>query len=229
MKLAKLLVDRHVDALLVASCCPEENPADKIALWYQKFENTPIIGIDRILDPSQFITISSENRKASELLVRSLLQPEIDAVVLLEAMPELTLSKQRRQGALDALKGTKIPVEVLSANHFSRQAGSQMLADYLNKNGSNLDSKILICTSYVLLQGVLDHSLANKLDLHKMVLGTFGDDPMLDFLPCPVNSLPQQYEKLAQEILDQTIQAINGHYQPMLIEIDRTLKNRLTY
>jgi len=57
-------------------------------------------------------------------------------------------------------------------------------------------------------------------------LATFGDSRLLDFLPIPVVSLPQQYEKIAETAWHITEQAIENSCLPQRCIIKRNLNNR---
>lgn len=86
-------------------------------------------------------------------------------------------------------------------------------------------------TSYALLEGVIS-ALQNEFgpglgasgNIH---LATFGDSRLLDFLPIPVVSLPQQYEQIAEAAWSITEQAIENNDTPQNRIIARTLKRRL--
>ncbi len=56
-----MLASRHVDALLVASCLPPEDP---FYLGLQT-RGIQVLAIDRAMAADKFVTVASENQKAS--------------------------------------------------------------------------------------------------------------------------------------------------------------------
>ncbi|MCQ4314119.1 catabolite repressor/activator [Pseudomonas stutzeri] len=217
----QVLRSRRCDALIVASCLPADDASYRTLLA----SGTPIIALDRALDPEQFCSVVSDDREAATQLTHSLHSP-IDAhIALISARPELRISQQREQGFRQALEKYAGQISVRQAEQFSRACGrEQMLA--LLDHGEMPDA--LITTAYVLLEGVFD--ALRERDLlwpAQLRLATFGDAQLLDFLPIPVNAISQQHEQIAERALEQAIRAIeHGSYRPGVIAIERELKVR---
>ncbi len=57
----------------------------------------------------------------------------------------------------------------------------------------------------------------------KIKLGTFGDNRLLDFLPIKVNSLPQQFELIADSALALGLNASAKRYQAGIELIPRKI------
>lgn len=77
----------------------------------------------------------------------------------------------------------------------------------------------IVTTSYTLLEGVLDVMLEKPELMSQVRLATFGDNRLLDFLPVKINSLPQQFELIADSAMElalnasaKTLQARCGAY-----------------
>ncbi|MGY3857841.1 catabolite repressor/activator [Aeromonas intestinalis] len=227
-ELARMLVSRHVDALLVASCLP---PADPFYLQ-QQAQGVQILAIDRAMAADHFITVASENQKASHSLTASLLTPAIGHVALITALPTLTISQERKAGFDQALTeygdaatpSSRISSHLCEGEHFSRAEGYRLIKVLHNQLGQLPEA--LVATSYILMEGVLDYLLEQESDMSRLAMATFGDDRLLDFLPFGINSLPQQHDALANQALDLAIKAINGDYQAGLHYVSRTLKRR---
>ncbi|KUE79167.1 catabolite repressor/activator [Aeromonas schubertii] len=219
-ELAKMLLARHVDALLVASCLPPEET------WYQdrQREGARIIAIDRVMDPEHFVSVASENREASEALTRALLSPDLASIALITAMPGLTISEERREGFVQALEGHSARVWECAGAHFDRAEGYRLLAG-LHRQSGTLPAA-LITTSYVLMEGVLDYLLEQGIDMQSLAMATFGDDRLLDFLPCAIHSLPQRHDEIAAKALQLAIAAIGGHYPCGIHAVSRSLHRR---
>ena len=86
---------------------------------------------------------------------------------------------------------------------------------------------VLITTAYVLLAGVLD-ALRERGDWPgDLRVGTFGDTQLLDFLPLPVNSMYQQHELIAEQVLALALAAVEQQrYEPGVRPVARRLKER---
>lgn len=219
-QLLELFAARRCDALVVASCLPPEDPtlADLLA------EGLPVIGVDRVLDPTRFGSVVSDDRPASQQLTQSLLAPGLRQVALLGARPELNISREREAGFRLALEGFAGEVRVMQGAQFSRECGRQMMESLLDEQAHLPDA--LVTTAYVLLAGVLDVLRERGAWPRALRVGTFGDTQLLDFLPLPVNAMRQQHELIADAVLAQALRAIAGDYQPGVTAVPRQLHVR---
>lgn len=68
-------------------------------------------------------------------------------------------------------------------------------------------------TSYTLLEGVLDVMLEKPELMSQVRLATFGDNRLLDFLPVKINSLPQQFELIADSAMELALNASAKRYK----------------
>lgn len=221
-QLQKLFRARHCDALFVASCLP---PTDGCYREIQS-RGTPVIAIDRQLDPALFCSVVSDDRHAAAQLTASLLTPAPRNIALIGARPELSISQARAAGFEEALKGFEGPVRLFHAEHFSREGGQQLTEQLLEEMGSLPDA--LVTTSYVLLQGVFDVLQARALDFSQLRLATFGDTQLLDFLPLPINAMGQQHKLIADTALDLALGALEQkRYEPGVSAIARCFKQRI--
>lgn len=215
-----MLVSRHVDALLVASCLP---PADPFYLEQQS-RGVQILAIDRAMATEHFVTVASENQKASLDLTASLLTPAIGHIALITALPELTISQERKAGFEQAIASHSATRHLCEGAHFSRTEGYRLIKTLHQQLGQLPEA--LITTSYILMEGVLDYLLEQEADMSQLAMATFGDDRLLDFLPFGINSLPQQHDALASQALTLALKAVNGDNQSGLHYVSRTLKRR---
>ena len=134
-ELARMLVSRHVDALLVASCLPPADPFYR----EQQARSVQILAIDRALAADHFITVASENQKASCDLTASLLSPALHHVALITALPGLTISQERRAGFEQALSchasAALLTPHVCEGAHFSRAEGYHLIKELHQRLG----------------------------------------------------------------------------------------------
>ncbi|WDF91568.1 catabolite repressor/activator [Aeromonas hydrophila] len=219
-ELAEMLASRHVDALLVASCLPPEDP---FYLGLQT-RGIQVLAIDRAMAADKFVTVASENQKASCDLTASLLSPAIKHIALITALPALTISRERKAGFEQAVASHSTACHLCEGAHFSRAEGYRLIKELHQQLGQL--PQALVATSYILMEGVLDYLLEQETDMSRLAMATFGDDRLLDFLPFGINSLPQQHDALASQALVLALKAIGGEYQCGLHYVSRTLKRR---
>ena len=84
----------------------------------------------------------------------------------------------------------------------------------------------LVTASYALMEGVFDELLAQGGLPETLRLATFGDHRLLDFLPQPVNSALQDYDRIAELTLQCALGAMNGSYQCGQQVVARHLRTR---
>lgn len=221
-QLLELFRSRRCDALIVASCLPQDDPI------YPRLvtSGVPVIAVDRALDPTRICSVVSDDQQAGSLLTATLLSPPPRHIALIGARGELPISQARERGFRQALAGFAGRISVCHAEQFSRASGCQQMHALLDHPAGAPEA--LITTAYVLLEGVLDALQTQATpDFAELRLATFGDTQLLDFLPLRVNAISQQHERIAERVLTLAIAAIEqNHYQPGIEAIARLLKVR---
>ena len=112
-----------------------------------------------------------------------------------------------------------------SGQHFSREEGKKVLEGWIEK-GKLPDA--VVTMSYTLLEGVLDVMLEKPELMGKVRLATFGDNRLLDFLPIKINSLPQQFELIADSAMELALNASAKRYKAGVELIPRKIVKRHT-
>lgn len=216
---AEALVSRRIDALFVASSIPNASE------YYLKMQNlgTPVIAIDRPLDDEYFACVISEDYGAAYDLTSSLLTDNVKTVGLIGALPELNISQERQLGFESAVKSNQREFMLGYGEHFNREEGRRVFEQWVKKE--RLPDAI-VTTSYTLLEGILDVLMEYPDLLKKIRLATFGDNRLLDFLPVKINSLPQQFEVIADSALALALNASAKRYQSGVELVPRRLKVR---
>jgi len=221
IKVAETLLSRRIDALLVASALPAEHN------YYRTVQanGVPVIGLDRAMDDEIFSCVISEDLGGAYELTQALLQQDIRSIGLVGAVPDLGISKEREQGFLSAIKHHGIPVKKLTAygDHFSQDQGQSQVQQWID-NDSFPDA--ILATSYTLFEGVLDCLILNPSLMTTTKLATFGDNRLLDFLPSKIQSLPQQFELIAEHALKMALNAVNGCNKPCVEVVSRKIIRR---
>lgn len=215
-KVADTLVSRRIDALFVASAMPDASD------YYQRLQSsgTPVIALDRAMDDEHFSCIISEDFDAAHDLTRSLISSNIKTVGLIGALPELQVSKERELGFRSVCAQENYQVQVNYGQHFSREEGKALFSQWAE---ANQVPDAVITTSYTLLEGILDVMLERPELMTKVKLGTFGDNRLLDFLPIKINSLPQQFELIADSAMELALNASAKRYNPGVELIPRKI------
>ncbi|KLN63609.1 MULTISPECIES: catabolite repressor/activator [Vibrio] len=200
------LVSRKVDALFVASVIPS---ASEFYLEL-KSKGIPVIALDRPLDDEHFSCVISEDFGGAFDLTQSVLCDGVTSVGLIGALPELNISRERELGFMSAARKNNVGARVGYGEHFNRRDGKQVLETWYH---NNTVPDAIVTTSYTLLEGVLD-VLLEKPDLASQIkLATFGDNRLLDFLPMRINSLPQQFELIADSAMELALNAAAKRYK----------------
>ncbi|MGL6025897.1 MAG: catabolite repressor/activator [Vibrio sp.] len=219
MAAAQALVCRRIDALFVASSILN---ASEFYLQLQQ-AGTPVIAIDRALDDEYFCCVISEDFGAAFELTHSLLSDQVSSIGLIGALPDLNVSREREQGFLSAASQHHLLTQIAYGEHFNREEGRKVFAQWV---AAKQLPDAVVATSYTLLEGILDVLLEQPELMHKVRLATFGDHRLLDFLPIKVNSLPQQFEWIADSALALALNASAKRYQTGIELIPRQLKVR---
>ncbi|MCD6006053.1 catabolite repressor/activator [Halomonas sp. IOP_6] len=217
--LALALRAQRCEVLITASCLAEEDT------FYSELvdEGWCVVGMDRGLAPTRFASVVSNDQDAAYALTRSVITGSTRRVAWLEAMPSLSISRERRVGFQSALQDTSIEPVLLSGTHYERSEGARLAAQLLDEKGG---ADALITASYVLMEGVFDVFLERGGLPENMRLATFGDHRLLDFLPQPVNSALQDYDRIAELTLRCALNAMNGDYQCGQQVVARHLRTR---
>ncbi len=213
---AHALISRRIDALFVASCLPD---GSDYYLTIQE-KGTPIIAIDRSLDDEHFGCVISEDFDAAYELTKSVVNENVKSIGLIGALPELNISRERQLG-FEAKAREKGLVSITGyGEHFNSESGKAIFEQWI-KEETIPDA--IITTSYILLEGILDVLIEKPELMTKIKLGTFGDNRLLDFLPIKVNSLPQQFELIADSALALGLNASAKRYQAGIELIPRKI------
>ncbi|CAM2914840.1 catabolite repressor/activator [Vibrio mytili] len=218
-KVAEALVSRRIDALFVASGMPSANE------FYLKVQNsgTPVIALDRPLDDEHFCCVISEDFDAALELTESVLSPEIQSIGLIGALQELQISRERELGFRSACQQQACSITVGYGHQFSREEGKKVLERWLAEGTL---PQAIVTTSYTLLEGVLDVMFEKPELMSTTRLATFGDNRLLDFLPIKINSLPQQFEVIADSAMELALNASAKRHKTGVELIPRKIVKR---
>ena len=168
--LALALRAQRCEVLITASCLPSDDTfyADLVD------EGWCVVGMDRGLNPALFASVVSNDCEAAETLTRSVIGNATRRVAWLEAMPNLSISSERRAGFQAALKGADVEPLILSGTRYERSEGARLATRLLDEMGG---ADALVTASYTLLEGVFDVFLERGGLPETVRLATFGGSP----------------------------------------------------
>ncbi|MBZ5488964.1 catabolite repressor/activator [Halomonas aquamarina] len=217
--LALALRAQRCEALITASCLADSDP------FYTDLVNDgwAVVGMDRGLDAQRFASVVSDDRDAAEQLTRSVLCEGTRRVAWLDAMPTLSISRERRTGFQAALAARHIEPVYLSGARYEREEAVRLTHQLLDEK-TPVDA--LVTASYTLMEGVFDALLARGGLSSRFRLATFGDHRLLDFLPQPVNSASQDYDRMAALTLQSALEATRDDSSTGLQVVKRHLCKR---
>lgn len=208
MRCVEHLLQRKVDAIIVSTSLPPEHP------FYQRWANDsfPIVALDRALDSEHFISVVGDDQQDADMLAAELRNFPASDVLYLGALPELSVSFLREQGFRNAWHDDPRQVEFLYANSYERAAATEVYSQWLQHHAM---PQALFTTSFALLQGVLDVCLTQYGQLPTdLVIATFGDSELLDFLQCPVLSVVQRHYDVAEQVLELVLASLEQPRKP---------------
>ncbi len=222
MRCVEHLLQRQVDAIIVSTSLPPEHP------FYQRWANDPfpIIALDRALDRENFVSVVGADQEDARMLANELRSFPAESILYLGALPELSVSFLREQGFREAWEGDTRPISYLYANSFERAAAGELFRNWLKRNPM---PQALFTTSFPLLQGVMDVALAQQGHLPTdLIIATFGDNELLDFLQCPVLAVAQRHRDVAERVLELVLASLDEPLKPKpgLTRIRRNLYRR---
>ena len=96
---------------------------------------------------------------------------------------------------------------------YSKNPKHKFLQKFTRKNAKIFNEKpdAVFTASYTLFEGVLKWFKETKRKIPKnIMIGTFDDHPLLDFLPFGVDSVKQNCKKMGKEAFGMILDALNG-------------------
>lgn len=214
------LKQRRVDALLISSSFVSTMDY----CFYNDWENSeiPLFALDRTLSQSEFRNIVGADKEDSKMLAQAFNKLVKGSVIYIGALPSLSVSQHRIDGFKDVPLKCCNKIDFLYANNYSRHDAEIAFSKWLETH--ELPDGIFT-TSFSLLQGTMDAILKKFNQLpENLTIATFGDNELLDFLPCKVISLSQDHKEVAQIAIKLLLNSLHKKsYEPGTTVIPRRL------
>lgn len=214
------LKHRQVDSLVISSSFVSTQDYD----FYNDWDNlaTPLFALDRTLSTSAFRSVIGADREDAQTLANAFSTFVQGSIVYVGALPELSVSQLRVGGFQDIMVDKKEKVDFLYASNYSRHDADIAFSHWL-ENHKMPDG--IFATSFSLLQGTIDAILRKLGHLpESLTIATFGDNELLDFLPCKVLSLSQNHKAIAEITMKLLLSSLQKkEYEPGMTMIPRRL------
>lgn len=217
------LLARGVDGLVIAPCQEVSLPQLK------KTKSRPaIVLFDRDYSSSPFPTVVSDNYQAGLEITRQLLLHADGRCYFLCGHSDLPSIRDRMRGFLAACEEKGIDdgeslIRLEAEN--TPEAGRQLMQRLIAELGK--PPRAFLCSSLMVLEGALQQIKAEtgKVD-KKILIGTFDDHAMLDWLDNRVLSIKQNEAALAQRVFDRLVEPLserkkNRQHDSVAVELIR--------
>lgn len=187
------MLARGVDGIVSAPCQPSV-----IQLLCHRKTTTPAVLVDRDYPQARYPTVVSNNHQSSLMLTHAMLKTAQAPVHFLCGHSDLPSIQERIAGFSQACLEVGI-ADWSSRLHIhaddSNAAGRQLAQHLLN---ASPHFPAFMCSSLLILEGVLQQlKIASGQIRPDILIGTFDDHSMLDFLPNQVLSIKQDETAIA--------------------------------
>ncbi len=190
------LIGRGVDGLIVAPSTQSDHAA---ALARQV--KPRLVFVDRVFNEPAWPAVASDHFGASVELTAAMLAADPRPIAFLCANPALPSIAARLRGFHESLAAADAAARSLElqAACDDVESGRQLMARLLSQ--WPLGSHSILCSSLLVLEGALKEvRLRGGHVAADLLLGTFDDHPMLDFLPFRVMSAAQNVAEIAKRL-----------------------------
>ena len=208
-RLTDTLLNRGVDGLFIVS-----TSAVRQKDIQSEAKNKPLVFLDRKFQPNDLFSVTSDNFQGSLQMTLKLLEYCASDFFFLYGDPVLPSIDQRIEGFLEACRrsgrepgadwGISVP---LNTKRYGYEA-----MEKLHRQINGKLPKGLVFSSLPILEGALSFIKEQYMSIPKnIILATFDDHAMLNFLPNMVLSVQQNSETVAENALRMMLAQLDGH------------------
>lgn len=197
------LLARGVDGLVIAPC--------QVVSLPQLLKNkarASVVMFDRDFSPSIFPTVISDNFQGGLEMTRRMLKESADPCYFLCGDSDLPSIQDRVRGFSAAYQERGIADSeklILLETENTPAAGKRLMQSLID--GTQSPPRSFMCSSLKMLEGALQQIKTQMGVIDKDILiGTFDDHAMLDFLPNRVLSIKQNEAALAERVFERLIE-----------------------
>lgn len=193
------LIERGVDGLFVVP-----NSAQQQLDITKKFPNKPIVFLDQDFQVDGHSIVLSDNYEAFYELTKKVWQKQVNETFVISGNSQLPSIRSRLEGFVDSSStlNKSLPLNWLYAfSHNTFECGYDGMKALLNDIHRTPES--VIFSSLPILEGALHFFKKHKGVIPPtLVIGTFDEHTMLEFLPNPVISVQQNAFEIAEQALN---------------------------
>jgi LacI family sucrose operon transcriptional repressor len=192
-RVVKSLLSRSVDGLIITSA----QKTDTLWKILRDYE-TPGVYIDRRVSRSRLPCVTSDNMGGAYDLTSRFIKKGIKDIGFIGGIPHISTHHDRFEGFKKALRTHGLPLKSrLTTNRgFTTEAGYESAERLFS--GLTTAPQALFTASFTLLEGLLSYLKDNYRGVPwNMKLFTFDDHPLLDYMPVPITSMRQDWDKMA--------------------------------
>jgi len=194
-EVTKNLIERGVDGLFIVSSSKEQQD-----LTANNIINKPVLFLDRDFKVAGQSTVVSDNYFGFFELSKTILKKSISEIYVICGDSELPSIKDRLQGFVDGHHQLQLPLTsnwMRSVSHNRFQDGYEGMSKLIHE--LNRLPEAVVFSSLPILEGGL-HFIKRHYGVipHSLVIGTFDDHTMLDFLPNTIISVQQDAKAIAK-------------------------------
>lgn len=217
------LVERGVDGLFVVL-----NSLEQQLKIIEKFPQKPMVFLDQDYKvKGQSVVISNNNQAFSDLTTR-ILEQEVSELYVISGGSELPSISSRLEGIVSACKQANM---ILAPNWLYRVPENTIHDGYQGMKLLFSDighvPEAIIFSSIAILEGALQFLKRNYGSIpNDMIIGTFDEHSMLEFLPNPIISVAQDELSIAVNACQIMLNRFNNQTLPKKVVIPTKIITR---
>ncbi len=204
----KVLVDRQVDGIIISPTHTKEwNDMEIIR------KNTPIVLIDRIFFETDLPWVTSDNTRAAEEMVATLIEQGFQRIAYLGGTPDTYINTVRYQGYSQALKkhGLTPDKRNILFQGYSIRDGREMMQTLLDQSQ---DFDAVLCVNNLVFLGAM--SMVQKFELKNnseeyICLAAFDIPRYCSIFKRPLICANQNFQRLALSAVSLILDEINAN------------------
>jgi LacI family transcriptional regulator len=200
----KILVDRHVDGIIISPIQTEE---------WRFLENigkkTPVVLMDRIFFHTELPWVTSENARAAELMTETMIALGHKSIAYLGGTPDSYINAVRFKGFRNAFEnhGIQPNPDILLSVGYSVKAGEDMMTTALEKD-PNL--RAVFCVNNLVFLGAMKVIQQNEMNGGPgKLVGAFDIKPYCNIFKRPIICANQDLETIGKTAVSLMMDRIN--------------------
>lgn len=190
-ELLNVLVDRNVDAIIMAPCSNEVKHIEEV-----RSQGVELLMVDRYFEDSELPYVTTDNYFGTFEATSFLLDNGHKNIVCVQGSTSTTPNKHRVEGFVDACNTRGIENPIVVGKSFSIQNGYLETKLLLSSKRYKKPSAIL-CLSTMTLLGVLKALKEANLSIpHDVSVISFDNQPFIDYLNPPITTIAQSIDEI---------------------------------